>query len=177
MWVPLLLFLPRSSAFQPHPLELWVVQVHSNLNHMFWHLEKSVGCVEKPEMVTRRGEKSDQQLGTALLQGLDSSTNSIVVGARGGQPCSKMPRVIIPGMRWTHLRAALKLFQCLYPSLYIRFYNNVLQTQKASLYNLLVFLYSHTSYHCLPFPSATQGILPCSSKLIFFKQLHPYSGL
>lgn len=90
---PSALFLPCSSAFQPHPLELWVVQVHSNLNHMFWHLEKSVGCVEKPEMVTRRGEKSDQQLGTALSQGLDFSTNSIVVGARGGQPCSKMPRV------------------------------------------------------------------------------------
>lgn len=52
------------SAFQPNPfimctLEPWVAKVHPKRSYIFWHLEKSVGCVEKPGVVTRMWGKSD----------------------------------------------------------------------------------------------------------------------
>ena len=59
--IPTLLCLSTSPVH--HSLELWVVQIPSNLSYMFWLLEASVGCVEKPEMVTRRWKKSEQQPG------------------------------------------------------------------------------------------------------------------
>lgn len=99
--IPTLLCLSTSPVH--HSLELWVVQIPSNLSYMFWLLEASVGCVEKPEMVTRRWKKSEQQpgpwpwlaptLNCSFLKQLDFSRNRIVVGTRWGQPCSKMPRV------------------------------------------------------------------------------------
>lgn len=106
----LLLSAPCSTAFQPNPsivdsLETRVAKVHPKLSYIFWHLEKRAGCVEKPGMVTRRWRKSDQQGGPwpwlvptpscSFFNVLDFSTNHIVVGARGGQPCSKMSGVCI----------------------------------------------------------------------------------
>lgn len=66
--------------------------------------------------------------------------------------------LLIPGLMWTHHRAAPKVFQCPDPSLFISFDNNMVQTQKASLFDPLVVFCSHTSYHCLPFTPATRGI-------------------
>lgn len=76
----------------------------------FGILEKSVGCVEKKGLVTRRWGKSNQILrpwpwlarirNCSFLNILDFSTNHIVVGARGGQPCSKMPRGCINFFSW-----------------------------------------------------------------------------
>lgn len=58
--IPTLLCLPTSPVHRS--LELWVVQILSNLSYIFWLLETSVGCVEKTEMVTkRRWKKSEQQ--------------------------------------------------------------------------------------------------------------------